>query len=105
MKPKPLLHSVLEYVLKHGEVSVAQVTAGVGHTISAPQAIRSGRTDVKKIDRKYKKRSVTQLVDLGRRRLIGNALIELRRRGKLRRVRKAVYAPLLPQLYQPGDSL
>jgi hypothetical protein len=103
--PHSMYGRVRDAVLRLGECSAAQVYAEVARFIPAPVAARSGRGARRRDTRRhrgaapYRRKS---LVERGGRALVCHILARMARDGDIRRVRKAVYAPLLPKLF--GDE-
>ena len=88
---------VLAFVLEaEGEVTTSKALGALGRFISAARAATAGR----RCRRHSSKGSggKVALVDLGRRHLITSALCNLTNDGRLRRVRRGVYAPPPPRL-------
>lgn len=102
----PLRQRVLDLVLR-GERSVTEVVAELGRYVSASQAVTASRREDAKPSRVSRNkcrrgdRPTGEHVEQGRRVVIQNELLELRRRGKIVRVRTGVYGPPPPRIFQP----
>ena len=119
----PLANSIAgrvrQAVQELGVCTNKQVLAKVGETIPAARAIRSGRAEARQLlrlskhkgakpptgGRPLKKHTTQELVQIGRRFRINVTLANLVKQGQIRRVKKGVYAPLLPKIYNPQNKV
>lgn len=94
---------VLDAVLRLGECRAADVAAEVGAQIPAAQAATAGRkrrrNTAKYTKSERRSRRLHTLESLGKIRLVSENLYRLLRCGKIRRVRRGMYAPNLPKLF------
>jgi hypothetical protein len=99
-----LREAVLQVVLKHGETQIQEVTAAVGHMVTAATAARWMDMQIRaEIKRQgcylgtYRP-PTDKRITMGRRGVISHVLRYLTNRGRIRRVARGVYAPpLLPK--------
>jgi len=97
---------VLEFISQQDPlvgVTNLQVLAAVGRYISVTRAGSYGRNTKKWYARKNKSgvsrsHSLDELAAFGRRLAINQALDYLLKKGKIRRIRKGLYGPLLPTM-------
>ena len=109
---RPLEAAVLEYVLKHGSCSIAEVAAALGHLIPASRAARVWANFVAASIRNGHCRagrscSAREAVRRGQRHIVGSALKNLANRGNpppVVRVGRGRYAPSPPKIYQPKET-
>jgi len=90
---------VLAECLHRGEVTAAQLQGIIGRHIPAAQAATAARRLIRHW-RSTKPAHYKPLLDIGKRHLISNVLCHLRRQGKLRRLRRGVYAVPAPKLFR-----
>ncbi len=104
---------VRRLVIERGSCTIAQATSALARYIPAAQAVREAKRVLgHHAAGKWGSRcnpsnpiyTTKHLADLGRRRLVGNALSRLSRRGCLTRLAKATYGPPLPKLHVPAES-
>ena len=81
---------VTEAVIALGECTPSQVLALVGRTIPAHKAAHLGRSEVS-YTQGSKRYTPADLIRLGKVRMVGQALINLAKGGRLGRVRRGVY--------------
>ncbi len=104
MKEKSFSQRVLESVMSRGESTSTQVLADVGRFISAARAAqmahnRANRPSVKEMGIKNFSLETAKKIR------ISENLSKLYGRGKIRRVRPGVYAPLEPKIFVPEQTL
>jgi hypothetical protein len=93
---KPLRQLIREFIAKYGESTVSQVLVGVASTIPIAQAARNGQ-------RNLRRHRHGDLIESGKRLMVGDILVQLAKIGVIRRVRVGVYAPAL-RLVRPDKS-
>lgn len=92
---------VYDTIMELGECSISEILAKMGKDISAAHAASAGRC-CRRFHRWQGKLTRTPVMEQGRHYLVGASVSRLYNKGKIRRVRKGVYAPLLPQLFRTG---
>ncbi len=109
--PQSLTGRVLAHVERRGEVANGQVVAALGKFIDSRVATTVGRRRVAWHRRENGRalgdlpqdESLDFLVTSGRRWMVNAVLSRLARTGKIRRVRKGVYAPAF-RLFDGGEK-
>lgn len=98
---------VLGAVMRLGECRAVDVVADISAQIPAAQAATAGRKR-RRSEAKYRRerrpRRRHTLESLGRQRLVAESLWRLLQHGKIRRVRRGVYAPPLPKLFDQART-
>ena len=93
---KSLTQEICDVVLELGECTSYQIVIKIGGIIDASQAANASRRYLNyenKMDRTHPPWSLDQLIERGRKRLVLESLSRLTKTGRIRRVRKGVYAP------------
>lgn len=92
------IHSLVDQaVLSLGECTVSRVLARVGCHVPAAKANAAFRRRRRAAISTGKRSSP---LEIGKRQIVSEALLKLFRQGRIRRVRKGVYAPKPLQLFQ-----
>ena len=108
MATKSLLHRILDFVHARESVTTDQVVAVVGRFIPEAQAVKNGRAYINRpyyrnrFDRNHSRYTTEYLARIGRKEMVSMTLRRAVSRGKIRRISRGVYGPLLPQIYPPS---
>lgn len=107
-KKKPNLRSMILDAVLAGASSAGEIRKLVGPSITASSAVKAGRrlvkSEQKSGNRTEGELSLRKLSEMGRSKLVHEALSSLTKKGKIARLGRGKYGPPQPKLFEPGQT-
>lgn len=97
----------LEEILRHEQISTLQVISAVGKYIPIARAIQAGRAYINRpcyknvLTGDRRKYTTSRLAELGRREIVSGCILSLVRSGKISRISRGTYGPLISTIHTP----